>query len=118
MRRILRAAIEGAGMAAAEAANGREALERIAAGPRPALVLLDLMMPEVDGFGTLDAIRSDPGLADLPVVILTAKDLSEAERDFLLGTRATHVFSKGAQSIDSLGEALSGIIGARPAVAA
>jgi CheY-like chemotaxis protein len=117
VRRILRATIEGAGMSAAEAANGREALERLAAGPRPALLLLDLMMPEVDGFGTLDAIRSDPDLADLPVVILTAKDLTEAERTFLR-ERATQVFSKGAQSVDSLGEVLAGIIRSEPAVAA
>ena len=91
VRRILRTTIEGAGMSAVEAANGREALERLAAGPRPALLLLDLMMPEVDGFGTLDAIRSDPGLADLPVVILTAKDLSGGRADLSPGARHARV---------------------------
>ena len=104
------------GLQTATAANGREALERIAKGPRPALVLLDLMMPEVDGFAFLDAVRADPALSDLPVVVLTAKELTEDERAYL-ADRATHVFSKGAQSIDSLGKVLAGIIPTLPAAA-
>jgi CheY-like chemotaxis protein len=73
-------------------------------------------MPEVDGFGFLDAVRADPSLAELPVVILTAKELSEAERAYL-ADRATHVFSKGAQSVDSLGKVLATLVSTMPAAA-
>jgi signal transduction histidine kinase/CheY-like chemotaxis protein len=116
VRAIVRASVEGAGLAVAEAANGREALEQIADGLRPALVLLDLMMPEVDGFAFLDAIRADPALAGLPVVILTAKELSDDEKAHL-ADRATHVFAKGAQSIDGLGKVLASLIPSVPAAA-
>jgi CheY-like chemotaxis protein len=116
VRSIVRASVEGAGLAAAEAANGREALDLIAGGLRPALVLLDLMMPELDGFGFLDAVRADPSLTELPVVVLTAKDLTDAEKAHL-ADRATHVFAKGAQSIDSLGKVLATLIPNVPAAA-
>jgi CheY-like chemotaxis protein len=81
----------------------------LAEGMRPALVLLDLMMPEVDGFGFLDAIRVDPTLADLPVVVLTAKELTSEEKA-ALAERTMHVFSKGAQSVDSFGRTLATMI--------
>ncbi len=116
VRSIVRASVEGAGLAAAEAANGREALDQIAGGLRPALVLLDLMMPELDGFAFLDAVRADPSLTDLPVVVLTAKELTDAEKAHL-ADRATHVFAKGAQSIDSLGKVLATLIPNVPAAA-
>jgi len=116
VRAILRASVEGAGLSAAEAANGREALDLLADGLQPALVLLDLMMPEMDGFAFLDAVRSTDATASLPVVILTAKDLTEAERAFL-AERATQVFSKGAQSVEGLGKTLATIIPTLPAAA-
>ncbi len=116
VRAILRASVEGAGLSAAEAANGREALDLLAGGLQPALVLLDLMMPEMDGFAFLDAVRSTDATASLPVVILTAKDLTEAERAFL-AERATQVFSKGAQSVEGLGKTLATIIPTLPAAA-
>jgi signal transduction histidine kinase/DNA-binding response OmpR family regulator len=116
VRSIVRASVEGAGLAAAEAANGREALDMIAGGLRPSLVLLDLMMPELDGFGFLDVVRADPSLTDLPVVVLTAKELTDAEKAHL-ADRATHVFAKGAQSIDSLGKVLATLIPNVPAAA-
>jgi CheY-like chemotaxis protein len=116
VRTIARAAVEGAGLAAAEATNGRDALNQLASGLRPALVLLDLMMPEVDGFAFLDAVRADPLNADLPVVVLTAKDLSEEEKAYL-AERSTRVFTKGAQSIESLGKVLATIVPKVPAAA-
>jgi CheY-like chemotaxis protein len=54
------------------AANGREALDRAPAFA-PDLILLDVMMPEMDGPAALAALRSDPALAEIPVVFLTAK---------------------------------------------
>ena len=58
--------------------NGAEALERIRAD-RPELVLLDVMMPVMNGFDVLEAVRADEGLVDVHVVLLTAKG-QEADR--------------------------------------
>jgi CheY-like chemotaxis protein len=88
----------------------RIALDWLKQHPMPALVLLDLMMPEVDGFEFLERIRSDEQLANLPVVVLTAKDLTEGERNFL-AERTILVLSKNAQPINTLGKALSAIAG-------
>ena len=54
------------------AANGKEALEKLQTD-RPHLVLLDIMMPEMSGYEVCQAIRKNPALKDLPVVMLTAK---------------------------------------------
>jgi CheY-like chemotaxis protein len=62
------------GYAFAGAANGREAMAAIRA-QRPALVVLDYMMPLMDGLQVLAAIRADPALATLPVIIMTAAPL-------------------------------------------
>jgi signal transduction histidine kinase len=58
-------------------ANGRAALDHIRAA-RPDLVVSDVMMPELDGFGLLAAVRGDPALRDLPVIILSARAGEEA----------------------------------------
>ena len=50
---------------------------------RPALVLLDLMMPEMDGFEVIEHMREMPAAAHLPVVVVTAKDLDSEEQDWL-----------------------------------
>ena len=55
------------------------------AGTRPALVLLDLMMPEMDGFEFLDTLRRDESRRDIPVVVITAKTLTDADRRRLNG---------------------------------
>jgi CheY-like chemotaxis protein len=54
------------------AANGQEALERLHESERPSLILLDLMMPVMDGAEFLAVLRNDPALATLPVVIVSA----------------------------------------------
>ena len=69
-------ALSKAGWAVEDAENGRVALERIEAS-RPALVLLDLMMPEMDGFEFLDVLRRDVARRDIPVVVITAKTLTD-----------------------------------------
>jgi CheY-like chemotaxis protein len=65
--------LELEGFEVATAENGRTGLERIQAD-RPDLVLCDLMMPDMDGYETLKAIRANPATATLPVVLLTARD--------------------------------------------
>src|SRR2546423_1224990 len=59
------------GYAVALAANGGEALQYLAAEPRPDLILLDMFMPGVDGWGFLKSLRADPNLDSIPVVIVT-----------------------------------------------
>ena len=70
-REFLRAVIESCGYAVVEAANGREAIERLRESGAGA-VILDLQMPEMDGYETIAEIRRDPAFARLPAVALTA----------------------------------------------
>ena len=72
-RLLLRRALEVEGHAVTEAANGREALERLRAHA-PDVVLLDLVMPELDGYATLREIKADPNLAHVPVIIISGVD--------------------------------------------
>jgi signal transduction histidine kinase/CheY-like chemotaxis protein len=65
-----------------EAANGREALERLR-GERPDLILLDLMMPEMDGFQVVAALQQEPLWRDIPVIVITARDLDAKDRERL-----------------------------------
>ena len=65
--------LELEGFSVVTAENGRVGLERIQA-ERPDLVLCDLMMPEMDGYETLKAIRANPETLTLPVIVLTARD--------------------------------------------
>ena len=67
-----------------EAENGRVALDSVAQAP-PDLIMLDLMMPEMDGFEFLAALRTRPAWVDIPVIVVTAADLSEADRRRLNG---------------------------------
>ena len=108
VRDVVRATVQGAGMRAAETVNGRAALDWLKGHPRPALILLDLMMPEMDGFEFLDRVREDDGLRDIPIVVLTAKELTESERAFL-AERTILILSKSAQPIGSLGAALTAL---------
>ena len=66
------------------AANGREALERLAEQPVE-LVLLDLMMPEMDGFTVVEQVRARPELAGLPILVVTNKDIAGEDRERLQG---------------------------------
>jgi threonine synthase len=66
----------------ATASNGREGLEQIAAR-KPDLVILDLMMPELDGFEVLEQLEQDTMLDHIPVLVLTARELSPGEREYL-----------------------------------
>lgn len=108
VRRLVRSTIEKAGLGAAEAGNGGEALEWLARHAPPALILLDLMMPVMDGFEFLDRAKDMKELQRVPVVVLTAKELSEAERR-IVNQRTMLVLTKGAQPLTTLGAALSGI---------
>jgi CheY-like chemotaxis protein len=97
---MLRRMLERDGWTVAEAANGRVGLERVAATPFD-LVLLDLMMPELDGFGFVERLRADPDRRAIPVLVVTAMDLTDEERRRLNG-KVERVIQKGAYSRDDL----------------
>jgi adenylate cyclase len=96
-RGVIRLTIEKMGLAVAEAADGRQALEWLGDHPPPTMILLDLMMPEIDGFEVLDALAAHREWRDIPVIVITAKQLSVAERERLRG-QAQKVFVKGTVS--------------------
>jgi CheY-like chemotaxis protein len=70
-RELLRELLESQGCEVDEAWDGEEALQRLAQ-KRPDIVLLDIGMPKLDGFGVIQRVRQDPQLADLPVLAVTA----------------------------------------------
>ena len=84
-----------------EAKNGREAFEWLSENPAPGMILLDLLMPEMDGFSLLDALKKHPEWQSIPVVILTGKELTAIERELLAG-RVRSVIAKGSVSADDL----------------
>lgn len=91
-----------------EAADGVEGITTIRT-EKPDLVLLDLMMPGVDGFSVLDMMKADPELRDIPVIVITAKDLTRSEYNRLSG-RVESLLQKGSfmeeQLFESINEAL------------
>jgi CheY-like chemotaxis protein len=72
VREALLLLLDNEGVHAVGAADGRDALDRIKAGFRPSLILLDLMMPVMDGERFLRARKADPELASIPVVVVSA----------------------------------------------
>ena len=108
-REMMRHTIEKLSLSVAEADNGRRALSWLGEHPVPAMILLDLMMPEMDGFEFLDAIAARAEWREIPVVVVTAKPLTAAERDRLL-RQARKVMEKGtASGVDiaaAIGEAV------------
>jgi CheY-like chemotaxis protein len=114
VRDLVSSTLESSGMQTAQADNGRTALDWLNENQLPSLILLDLMMPVMDGFAFLDKIRDDDELVDLPVVVLTAKELTDEERTFL-AERTLLVVSKSAQPIGRLGAALAAVVKRRPA---
>ncbi|HUR59741.1 MAG TPA: response regulator, partial [Opitutaceae bacterium] len=83
-REMLRRTLGKEGWQIREAANGRLGLAQLAQGV-PGLILLDLMMPEMDGFGFMMELRQHAEHAQVPVIVITAKDLTPEERRRLSG---------------------------------
>jgi adenylate cyclase len=81
-RERLRGWLEGEQWAVQETANGREALTRLQA-EKPDVILLDLMMPEMDGFAVVAALQKEPRWRDIPVIVITARDLDAKDRERL-----------------------------------
>ena len=94
LRELLRRTLEPEGYAVLEADDGRSALARIEERV-PGLILLDLMMPHMNGFELLAELRARPEWRGIPVVVVTAKDFTPYERQRLNG-QVERVLTKGA----------------------
>jgi CheY-like chemotaxis protein len=79
IRQMMREVLDLEGVPTVGAANGKEALRLLQAGLRPRVILLDLMMPVMNGWEFVAAQRADPALRELPVVILSADSTTEAK---------------------------------------
>lgn len=99
-RDLIQKQLEKDGWEVLLAENGMRAIE-ILKQDTPALILLDLMMPELDGFGVIDQLRKHEQWRDIPVVIVTAKTLTEADRSRLNGY-VENVLQKGNYTRQSL----------------
>jgi CheY-like chemotaxis protein len=99
-REMLRRMLEKEGWAVTEAKNGRFALECVAE-QRPALILLDLMMPEMDGFQFAEALGKLEAWRSIPIVVVTAKDLTAEDRVRLNGY-VEQILQKGAYGREAL----------------
>lgn len=77
-----------------EALSGRDGLKAVYEH-RPDLIILDLMLPEMDGITVLQTLKDDPALRDIPVVVVTAKEMTQPERD-ALEVQTASILSKGS----------------------
>jgi CheY-like chemotaxis protein len=89
----LSSALERRGMKVLTATTGREAIEIVNATPDLALVLMDIMMPEMDGYQTMSLIRKNPKLRRLPIIALTAKAM-KGDREKCLEAGASDYLAK------------------------
>jgi PAS domain S-box-containing protein len=99
-RRLLRRMLEQDGWRVEEAENGSAALERVAA-TEPGLILLDLIMPEMDGFEFLEELRKRGARRAIPIVVVTSKDLTDEDRQRLQGS-VQRILQKGAHGREEL----------------
>jgi CheY-like chemotaxis protein len=80
IREMMAVALELGGHTVLPAVNGREALAKLREHPRPCLILLDLMMPVMNGWELRDALERDPELSEIPVVVVSAITADVAQR--------------------------------------
>ncbi|HEY3059243.1 MAG TPA: response regulator [Chloroflexota bacterium] len=100
LRDVLSTSLAEEGWRAATASDGESALAAIER-ETPAAMVLDLMMPNIDGFEVLRSVRARPSLRDMPVIVVTAKDLSDEDRQ-RLGDSAQGVILKQALRLEQL----------------
>jgi CheY-like chemotaxis protein len=100
VRQLLRRMLEPEGYAVVEADNGRAALERLR-DVSPCCILLDLMMPEMDGFEFVTEFRRREAWRAIPIVVITAKDLSHDDRERLNGY-VQKILQKGTHGREQL----------------
>lgn len=108
-RREIARIVEEEGLKAVVADNGSQCIELIKKDP-PDVLILDLMMPEMDGFDVVNSIRSDPETSHLPVIVVTAKDLTDEDRKKLSGN-VSSVLEKSVATPTMVLENIKNILG-------
>lgn len=108
IREITSLALESAGWDVVSASNGRLALDLLQQH-LPTIIILDLMMPEMDGFQFLEIIQEDANYQQIPVIVVTAMDLSADERLKLQGS-VKRILQKGSLSPQELAQRLSAMM--------
>ncbi|WP_230467181.1 hybrid sensor histidine kinase/response regulator [Lujinxingia vulgaris] len=101
-RSLMRRTLEDDGWSVVEAEDGRVGLQKLEQ-IEPALVLLDLMMPNLDGFEFLRRLRAHPDYAKVPVIVVTARELSAVE-EAQLRRDTSEILTKGGKASDGFGE--------------
>ena len=101
VRSILTKVLTGLQFQCIEAQNGVEALDRLSHMPRPTLITLNRHMPEMDGFQFAEELREKKEWLDIPVVVITAKDLTTEDHSRLKGN-VEAIMQKGSYSRDEL----------------
>ena len=107
-RLMMREVLEGSGWTVREADNGRVGLEEIEKEV-PRLVILDLTMPELDGFAFVDALHENAAWSKIPVVVITGRSLTEEERN-RLNRFVDGVLEKSCQSKDELLQSITDLV--------
>jgi threonine synthase len=108
-RRLIRRILQSQGnFTILESQSGREGLELIQR-ELPDLIILDLMMPEMDGFAVLDALRANQDTSAIPVIVATAKELTPQEKTRLSG-KIQSLMQKGDFLNDEFLEEVKGLI--------
>lgn len=110
LRELLRRRLQKEQWTVIEAENGRSGLERMAQR-QPELILLDLMMPEMDGFQFLEEVRKHEAWRSIPVIVITAKTLTAEDRQRLNGS-VEKILQKGAYSREELIREVRGLVAA------
>ncbi len=113
-REALGRTLESMGYMAHVAVNGRSGLDWLANHPAPSLILLDLMMPEMDGFEFLRELRKQPAFLDIPVIVVTAKELT-AEDVRILSEQTEKIIPKDQTYLTELAAAVRGRLTRQPA---
>jgi CheY-like chemotaxis protein len=85
--------LEASGMEVVYAENGRDGIELLRQNPDVDLVLMDIMMPEMDGYETIRAIREDEQFQQLPIISLTAKAM-KGDREKSIASGASDYITK------------------------
>ena len=114
-REMFRRTIQEHGWTVIDAENGRVGLQRLKERP-PGVILLDLMMPEMDGFGFIEELRRNPQYRHIPVVVVTAKDLTEQDRHRLHG-QVVQILQKGGYSTQKLLDEIQHLLSCAPELA-
>jgi signal transduction histidine kinase/DNA-binding response OmpR family regulator len=109
VRRLVRETLRGDGFEFIEACDGEEALAAVAAHS-PDAIVLDLVMPGLDGLAVLERLQADSATRSIPVIVLTAKRLSGAERQ-MLQQRAVALLEKSSYSVTELRRLVAQAVG-------